>query len=92
MDKNRFLSTAYSELDKKCKHYTRLMFLIHEMLVVMAVKDNKFYALYSSSPQAQRIAVERNKASKGNFLLLLKSLSNPNKNKQCFQNCSKEIC
>ena len=55
-DKNRFLSTAY--LDNKCKHYTRLMFLIQEMLIVMAVKDNFFYDLYSTSPQAQRIAVK----------------------------------
>ena len=40
LDKNRFLSTAY--LDNKCKHYTRLMFLIQEMLIVMAVKDTFF--------------------------------------------------
>ena len=58
LDKNRFLSTAYLELDNKCKHYTRLMFLIQEMLIVMAVKDNFFYDLYSTSPQAQRIAVK----------------------------------
>ena len=80
LDKNRFLSTAY--LDNKCKHYTRLMFLIQEMLIVMAVKDIIFfYALYSTSPQAQRIAVERTKASKS-YIFSLKSLSNPNKNKQ----------
>ena len=39
------------------------MFLIQEMLIVMAVKDTFFCALYSASPQAQRIAlaVERTK-------------------------------
>ena len=81
LDKNRFLSTAY--LDNKGKHYIRLMFLIQEMLIVMAVKDTffLFYALYSTSPQAQRIAVERTKASNG-YIFFLKSLSNPNKNKQ----------
>jgi len=34
------------------------MFLIQEILIVMAVKDNFFYDLYSTSPQAQRIAVK----------------------------------
>ena len=33
------------------------MFLIQEMLIVMAVKDTFFCALYSASPQAQRIAL-----------------------------------
>ena len=35
--RKRFLWTAY--LENKCKYYTRLMFLIQEMLIVMAVKD-----------------------------------------------------
>ena len=49
LDKNRFLSTAY--LDNKCKHYTRLMFLIQEMLIVMAVKDTFFLCpVFNKSP------------------------------------------
>ena len=49
LDKNRFLSTAY--LDNKCKHYTWLMFLIQEMLIIMAVKDKK----KSSVPCIQQV-------------------------------------
>ena len=50
LDKNRFLSTAY--LDNKCKHYTWLMFLIQEMLIIMAVKDKKnlLCLVFSKSP------------------------------------------
>ena len=49
LDKNRFLSTAY--LDNKGKHYTRLMFLIQEMLIVMAVKDKKIlWPVFNKSP------------------------------------------
>ena len=75
--KNRFLTTAY--LDNKCKHYTRLMFLIQEMLIVMAVKDIK-----KSVPCIQQ--VPRHKEYQWSVLkpvkkFFLENQSNPPKNK-----------